>query len=148
MSRFCQKCGYEMDETATACPKCGAQTGVKSVSTTAVIQKNIVTCVLLSIVTCGIYGLIWFVNLTDDSKRLHDDGTASGGVALLLTLVTCGIYGVYWNYKAGKRMFEAGKAHGVSVNDNSVLYLVLSLFGLSLVNWCLIQSDLNQFAGK
>ena len=148
MSRFCSKCGYEMDETAVACPKCGAQTGVKSVSTAVVIEKNIVTCILLSIVTCGIYGIIWFVNLTDDSKRLHNDGTASGGMAFLLTLITCGIYNIYWSYKIGKRMSDAGKDHGVVVNDNSVLYLVLSLFGLSIVNYCLIQSDLNKFAGK
>ena len=29
-------------------------------------QRNIGICILLSIVTCGIYGLYWFVVLTDD----------------------------------------------------------------------------------
>ena len=146
MSKFCTKCGYEMDETAVACPKCGAQTGVKITSNAGIINRNIVTCILLSIVTCGIYSIVWFIYLTDDSKRLHEDGTASGGTAFLFTLITCGIYGIYWSYMIGKRMYEAGKEHGIAISDNSVLYLILDLFGLGIVNYCLIQNDLNKFA--
>ena len=33
-------------------------------------QKNIALCIILSIVTCGIYGLIWFVKLTDETNML------------------------------------------------------------------------------
>lgn len=47
---------------------------------------------------------------------------------------------------AGKRMYEAGKKHGIAIADNSVLYLILSIFGLGIVNYCLIQNDLNKFA--
>ena len=43
-------------------------------------------------------------------------------------------------------MAEAGKKYNKPINDNSVLYLVLSIFELGLVNYCLIQSDLNRFA--
>lgn len=32
-------------------------------------QRNIGICILLSIVTCGIYGLYWFVVLTDDINQ-------------------------------------------------------------------------------
>ena len=35
-----------------------------------------------------------------------------------------------------------------SISDNSVLYLVLSLFGLQIVNYALMQSDLNKFSNK
>ncbi len=148
MSRFCAKCGYEMDEMAVACPKCGAPTGVNNNRPKIIQNKNIATCVILSILTCGIYGIIWFVSLTDDSKRLKDDNTASGGVAFLFTLLSCGIYSIYWGYKIGKRLYEAGKEQGVDVSDNSILYIVLSLFGLGIVNYCLIQNDLNKFADK
>ena len=48
----------------------------------------------------------------------------------------------------GKRLYEAGKEQGVDVSDNSILYIVLSLFGLGIVNYCLIQNDLNKFADK
>ena len=109
-------------------------------------ERNIVLCVVLSLLTCGIYGLIWFVELTDDAGRTSDDPTLSGGKALLFTIVTCGIYGIYWNYKMGKAIYDAGVKKNVSVSDNSILYLILSIIGLCIVNYCLMQSDLNKFA--
>ena len=55
-------------------------------------NKNIVVCILLSIITCGIYGIIWFINMTDDAAYVNDDHELSGGKAFLFTLITCGIY--------------------------------------------------------
>lgn len=109
-------------------------------------EKNVAVCVILSIVTCGIYGLIWFIGLTDDASRVDDDPTLSGGKALLLTIITCGIYGIYWNYKMGKSIYDAGVKKNVTVSDNSLLYLILSIIGLGIVNYCLMQNDLNKFA--
>lgn len=109
-------------------------------------QKNIVTCILLSIVTCGIYGLIWYVNLTDDAARANGDANFSGGKAFLFTLLTCGIYGIYWNYKMGKEIYEAKAKRGIAASDQSVLYVVLGLIGLGIVNYCLMQNELNELA--
>lgn len=67
-------------------------------------------------------------------------------MAVVLSFLTCGIYGIYWNYTIGKKMYEAGRKYGKSIDDNSIIYLLLSIFGLSLVNYCLIQNDLNKFA--
>ena len=61
-----------------------------------------------------------------------------GVLAVVLTIVTCGIFGYYWNYKMGKAFMAIGAP------DNSVLYLVLSLFGLSIVNWCIMQDSINR----
>ncbi len=109
-------------------------------------EKNIVTAVILSIVTCGIYALVWFINLTDDISYASDDNSVSGGMALLLTIITCGIYGIYWSYKMGKLIASAQEKRGMRVQDNSVLYLVLDIVGLGIVNYCLMQSDLNEIA--
>ena len=43
-------------------------------------------------------------------------------------------------------MQKAGQRYGKPIENNSVLYLVLSLFGLGIVNYCLIQSDLNKLS--
>lgn len=107
-------------------------------------KKNIATQIILSIITCGIYGIVWFITLTDDAANASDDHSMSGGVALLLTIVTCGLYGIYWAYKMGKIMMAAKEKAGLAANDNSVLYLILQIFGLGIVNYCLIQSDLNE----
>ena len=45
-------------------------------------------------------------------------------------------------------MYEAGKNAGVNISDNSVLYLILSIFGLSIITYCLVQSDLNRLANQ
>ena len=52
-------------------------------------KRNIVTCILLSLVTCGIYGIVWFINMTDDVAYLSEDPEMSGGKAFLFTLITC-----------------------------------------------------------
>ena len=109
-------------------------------------EKNIATCILLSIFTCGIYGIVWFITLTDDTSIASDDKSLSGGMALLLTIITCGIYKIYWNYVMGKRICEAKEKAGLRGNDNSILYLILCLCQLDIVNYCLMQSDLNDIA--
>lgn len=48
----------------------------------------------------------------------------------------------------GSKMHEAGQKYGVTIGDNSVLYLVLSIFGLAIVNYILIQCDLNKLANQ
>ncbi len=107
-------------------------------------ERNIVLGIILSIVTCGIYGIYWFIVLSDDVKEYSgDQEMMSGGIAFLLTLVTCGIFGVYWFYKLGKAMMVAQTNNNLPANDNSILYLFLELFGLGIVNYCLIQNDLN-----
>lgn len=64
-------------------------------------KRSIGMCIVLSIITCGIYALYWFVVLTDDTNRMLDDAQneTSGGMALLFTIITCNIYGLYWMYK-------------------------------------------------
>ena len=105
-------------------------------------NRNIVVCILLSIVTCGIYGLYWLYCMANDVNTVSNtqNGT-SGGMVLLLTIVTCGIYGLYWLYQAGAKL---DVAHGQSTS-NGILYLILGICGLQLVSWALIQSELNKF---
>lgn len=109
-------------------------------------QRNIAVAILLSLVTCGIYSIYWFIVLSDDVGRANENPKISGITAFLLNIVTCGIYGIYWSYKLGKEMFEANQKHGIAANDNSVLYLILSLFGFQIVTWAIIQSELNKIA--
>ena len=113
-----------------------------------VVKRNIAVCIVLSIVTCGIYGIYWFISLTDDVRTASGDTRLSGGLAFLLSLVTCGLYGIYWAYLMGKAMVQAKSNNGLPADDNSILYLLLQIFGFGIINYCLIQSDLNAIAEK
>lgn len=150
MAKFCTNCGKEIANGADFCSSCGANTSNKArkvVGGAPMIQKrDVALAVVLSLITCGIYGIYWFVVMTDDANRVSNDYSVSGGLALVLTIITCGIYAIFWYYNMGKKVYQAGQANGVDIADNSVLYLVLGLFGLGIVSYCLIQSDLNKFA--
>ena len=159
MSKFCSNCGKELAENSTFCPNCGTQIGGTNpnqnnssntnVNAPVLEYRDIAIAIILSIVTCGIYGIFWIISLTNDANKVADRPTdTSGGMVILLTIITCGIYGIYWNYKMGQKIYEAGQRYNKSINDNSVLYLVLSLFGLQIVNYALMQSDLNKFSNK
>lgn len=109
-------------------------------------KRNIVTCILLSIFTCGIYGIFWFISITDDTRVVSEDTRLSGGMAFLFTIITCGIYGFYWAYLMGKAIMQAKSKNNLPAEDNSILFLILQIFGLGIVNYCLIQNDLNMIA--
>ena len=109
-------------------------------------ERNIATCVLLTIFTCGIYGIVWFIQLTDDVQFASGDREMSGLTAFLLSIITCQIYGFYWSYKMGKSLQVAKQNRDLPADDNSVLYLILHIFGFGLVNYCLMQNELNNLA--
>ena len=112
-----------------------------------ITKREIALSIIFTIITCGIYGIYWFICLTNEVKAAaKDDKLASGGLAFLFTLLTCGIYEIYWAYKMGELMKEAQKNNNLEVKDNSVLYLILDIFGLSIINYALIQNDLNEMA--
>lgn len=108
-------------------------------------QRSVGLCIVLSIITCGIYGLYWLVCLNDDVNTVTGKPGTSGGMVLLFTILTCGIYGIYWAYKMGDKLDQARAEHGAPTGSLAILYLVLDLFGLSIVTWALIQSEINKY---
>ena len=111
-------------------------------------KRNIGVCILLSIVTCGIYGIIWLVQMVDElNAAAGETNPTSGIVVFLLSLVTCNIYSWYWFYKAGELVNRASGARGGTQDQNrGILYLVLSIIGLNIVSMALIQDELNKLA--
>ena len=104
-------------------------------------NRNIVKCILLTLVTCGIYGIVWGVKLARDAvkvKDVNDDGLVE--ILLVLFLPFVGFF------LAERKLNEGCQACGIEHKDNSVLYLVLGIFGLGIVDYCLMQSDLNKIA--
>ena len=147
---FCQNCGAAVNPGQAVCLNWGVainqnqNQNQKTVNPMAanIKPRSIVTAIILSIVTCGIYGIYWFVCLTNELNILsgHDQDT-SGGMCFLLGLVTCGIYTYYWAYKMGEKRDElAGNPGGSS----GILYLVLMLLGVGIVDYALIQDTINK----
>lgn len=108
-------------------------------------QRSVGLCVVLSIITCGIYGLYWYYCLNEEINEVTEQPGTSGGMVILLTIITCNIYGIYWNYKMGEKLDAARANQGVPSGSLAILYLVLSIFGLSIVSWALMQNEINHY---
>lgn len=111
-------------------------------------ERNIGLCIVLTIITIGIYGLYWLYMVVEDVNTLLETPNAtSGGMVVLLSIVTCSIYLIYWMYITGQALdnyivTKEGGQHG----SRGVLYMVLAIVGFSIIDWALLQNELNQRA--
>ena len=106
-------------------------------------KRNIALCIIFTLITCGIYGLYWFVCLTDDTNQVSGEQKTTGVMALIFTLITCGIYGFYWAYCCGEKIDKAKADRGTPSSNGGVLYLILFIFG-GVIAYALIQNELNK----
>lgn len=106
-------------------------------------NRNIALAILFSIITCGIYFIYWQIMINNDMNYLtpEDSFQTSGGIVFLLSLITCGIYAWYWAYRMGCKMdlMKNGESH-------AILFILLQIFGLGIVNNCIMQSAINDCA--
>lgn len=113
-------------------------------------KRDIAITIILSLVTCGIYGLVWLARMNDDLNKLSgrtDD--LSGGVVAILSLITGGIFGIYWAYKAGEKLNTVKSMRGMPIDENiGIIYMLLNLFKFDIVTYALVQSELNKFADR
>ena len=105
----------------------------------AIKERNIVVCILLTLVTCGIYGIYWTIVMTRDAVSVKDPAdNALLEIILMLVLPFVG-------YMMVEKKFSEGlNDKGIAHQDNSILYLILGLVGLGIVPMCMIQNDLNK----
>ena len=110
-------------------------------------ERNLAMAIILTIITCGIYALYWEYTLTEDSNKISNEpNPTSGGMVVLLGIVTCGIYTLYWMYKRGELIDNYNMQRGLPSGSNSIIYLLLGVFGFGIVTYGLMQYELNKIA--
>ena len=97
-------------------------------ATAGIMPRNLVLAIVFSFLTCGIYSIYWMIKLNDEVNQLAGEPQATR------------IYGIYWAYKMGER---CDRIRGIQGNS-SILYLVLSILGLDIVYFCLLQDMINK----
>ncbi len=105
-------------------------------------ERNIVLCIIFTILTCGIYGIYWNACLQNDSLKAANEEGTSGAMVVVLTILTCGIYGYYWAYKLGERTDKINAKD----SNSGILYVILQFLGLGLVYYCIAQATINNHA--
>ena len=107
----------------------------------AIKNRGIVSCILLTLITCGIYGIYWVIMLAKEGVSVKDPAdSALLEIVLMLFLPFLGVFMVE------KKFAEGCAERGIAHSDNSILYLILSLVGLGIVSLCMLQNDLNKIA--
>jgi len=95
-------------------------------------RRSLLTLILLSLITFGIYGIIFWYGFANDVNRICEgDGknTKNFIVVILLSIITCGIYYFIWVYGVGNRLAENGPRYGITITENGTTVLLWHLIG-------------------
>ena len=96
-------------------------------------RRNPVAVVILSIITCGIYGIYWFVKTKDEINSL-------GAEIPTAWLLIIPIANLYFEYK-----YAEGFSTFVKKDDNAIMWFLL-LFLVGIVTMAIFQVELNKLA--
>lgn len=153
--KYCQHCGSQLSEGSNFCESCGARIEevntqssapyTTQVDTTGIEERNIILAIVLSIVTCGIYGIYWQVKINNELLQLSRKEGPGGVAVILLTIITCGIYGIYWSFKMGTCVDEID---GNRDSSMKIVFLLLCILGFGFVNLILAQNSINDYVNK
>jgi hypothetical protein len=108
-----------------------------------ITQRSIPKAIILTLLTCGIYGIFWFIKMAKEAVAfadVNDSGTAE--VLLMIFFFPVGIY------LTEKKFAQGCAARNIPHEDRTILYIILSFLGLGLIAAAMLQSDLNDTAAK
>lgn len=99
---------------------------------------------VFSVITCGLYFFYWIYQTSDSLRPFNRTDSLTPALELLISIL-CPPYIIYWYYKYGRIIFEAQNELGMEYpEDNSILYLILSLIGVGLIGSVIMQASLNK----
>lgn len=160
---YCSHCGKEVNQNQKFCPHCGTAqysdvhtqqpvnvniyTGYDPNAGSSAsggyapnpaagplkTDRSLVIYILLSIVTCGIYGFYFLYCMARDVNIACDgDGQNTPGLAelIIFSLITFGIYGYYWYYKLVNRLQANAPRYRMEFEENGTTVLLWSLIGM------------------
>lgn len=112
-------------------------------------ERSIGLAIFLTLVTCGVYGVVWLYKIGRDLSRASGGNEPHPAVDVLLTLATCGIWGVYLGYKYPSLINQMKQRLRLPPSELPVICLLLALFSygfppLVLVALSLVQNELNK----
>jgi hypothetical protein len=99
-------------------------------------KRGLVSYILLSAITGGIYGLFRIHVLARDVNLMcNGDGKKTGGLAayFFLGIITLGIYDLVWVYALGDRLQDNAKKYNLSFKESGGTVLLWLLLGSLIV---------------
>ena len=116
------------------------------------IERHDITLrILFTFLTCGLYGLYWMAQVTNDVHAVSGKPQcAGGGKAVLFSVLTCSIYMYYWIYKIGGELVEARYRMGLALDvvEKKIYRNVIVIMTLVSIGISGLQIILQSFDGE
>ena len=107
-------------------------------------QRGIIEVVLLTIITCGIYGIYWvYDTLNSMEQYTGQPSSANAMVCLLLCIFLPGIGYLVFGMSADEQLKLIKESRGIPAEDNKVMYMILGFF-LPIVLIPMVQDEINK----
>ena len=108
-------------------------------------NRGVATVIILTIITCGIYGWYWLW-VTNEALVAEGGKSTVPSIAILLLAIFVGPIGyLLFAMDADANINEAKAKAGVPTVDNKVLWMILG-FIIPIVAIGLIQNEINKLA--
>ena len=92
-------------------------------------KRDVALSVILTFITCGLYGLYWMYKLTEEIHALSGKPrTPDGGTVVLYTILTCSFYFYYWLYKIGGELVDLRRENGLPPDSvSNKTYMIVTV---------------------
>ena len=96
-------------------------------------DRSLFIYLLLSVITCGIYGIIFMWKFVEDLNEVSSKKDPQSWqspnylIVLLLGIVTCGVYSFFWLYKVGNTMQRTGEDYGERIDESGTTFLLWTI---------------------
>lgn len=108
--------------------------------------EDITACIIISVITFGIYQLIWLYRLCKKIRLLSGEDKKCGKEVAKIALVP--FYILHWMRSRGTKISENAKKLNINLPDNGVFYVLFTLCGLSVFAVAMMQKDFNRIARR
>lgn len=106
--------------------------------------RNPAMVLILALITCGLYGLVWLWQAETEMKEELGLADQNPGLDVVLTILTFGIWFLVVIYRVSKQVAEAQQRVNVPPNDLSLVALIVSVLGFWFVAITLLQVEMNK----
>jgi len=108
-----------------------------------VSQRSLPLYIILTVVTCGLFSIYWFIVMSNDIAKLREQPEPKGVLNYIIGVLTCGVYTIICYYRYSKYLVEIQQKRGAPVNDISVIATIIGIF-IGIVSMALIQNEINK----
>lgn len=139
-----KKCRYCRSDLESAVGGTPTEKKPRPVNATLGEERGVLAVILLTVFTCGIYGLVVVYRMGEELNAHRGRQEFNPAADLLLSLVTCGLWGVYVMYRYSRALQDITIEESLPVVDVTVPCLLLSIFSLHVVAIAILQNELNR----